>query len=260
MGSLAGTTTSIACRFGTGVGKMMMLARSSNARGGVLLRGCPTARGLTTLLRRDAVTSAPSYATSAGSSSARGPLAVLSPSRFPSFTGPAAASDHRGGQRSASLHSTSAAKHEEANKQWARPGVSSEEEDEEGPSKKPIGIRHEAVKDLKRFEEATSALLEKLYVAIKPMDRFNDPFILTRGVEEDLGEFLMLDLGPRLGQYTVQVDVEDRVVLFQSPISGQVAYILSKKTGEWVGQEDGHSFEGLLVRDLTRQCNGYPKL
>jgi len=131
---------------------------------------------------------------------------------------------------------------------------------DEKDDSKPKGIRHEATTDREHFKEAGSALIEKLYNALKPMEKFNDTFILTRGVEDDVGEFLLLDIGPVHGQYTVQVDVEQTIVLLVSPISGQFAYVLSNSTGEWVGRDDGHSLEGMLVRDLIRQCNGVPKL
>ena len=126
-------------------------------------------------------------------------------------------------------------------------------------TRQALGIRHTAVTDPAAFATAAEALLTKLQVALEPMKAFNEYFLLTRGTEE-MGDFLMLDLGPMLGQYTVQVDLEQHLILFQSPISGRVVYILSESTGEWCGEEDGHAFEGLLVRDLIRQCNGVPKL
>jgi hypothetical protein len=123
-----------------------------------------------------------------------------------------------------------------------------------------VGIRHDAVTDPRRFASETQALLQKLETALAPLKRFNDPFLLTKGNEEDMGDFLLLDLGPVHGQYTIQVDLEQMLVVMQSPISGQIAYVLSAKTGEWCGDEDGHALEGLLVRDLIRQINGVPKL
>lgn len=134
------------------------------------------------------------------------------------------------------------------------------EENDEDSDSKPSGVRHSAVTDPQRFKEAGSELIQKLYTALQPMERSNDPFILTRGEEEDFGEFLLLDLGPVIGHYTIQVDLQQGIVILQSPISGQVAYVLSESTGEWVGKDDGHALEGLLVRDLIRQCNGLPNL
>ena len=122
------------------------------------------------------------------------------------------------------------------------------------------GIRHEAVLDSAIFLSAAKVLIDKVEKALQPMKHANDPFFLSRGFEEYMGEFLLLDLGPLLGQYTIQIDEENKIMLLQSPISGQIVYILSASTNEWVGEEDGHAFEGLLVRDLIRQCNGLPKL
>lgn len=154
-------------------------------------------------------------------------------------------------------------------RRWAQPRRTSLEDNEEaddikeGEKKKdakPRGVRHEATTDPDVFKKAGSALIEKLYHALKPMEKHNDPFILTRGVEEDMGEFLLLDLGPVIGQYTVQVDLEQGIVVLQSPISGQMAYVLSRSNNKWVGKDDGHDLEGMLVRDLIKQCNGLPNL
>jgi len=150
----------------------------------------------------------------------------------------------------------------------APPDLDAEDEDDERSKKerhdKAVAAvtRHEPVTDPARFREASDALLEKLYQAIKPMGPpvNKDPFVLTRGTEDDVGDFLLLDLGPVKGQYTVQVDNEQCLVVMRSPLSGQIAYVLSARTGEWCGQDDGHALEGMLVRDLIRQCNGVPNL
>lgn len=121
-------------------------------------------------------------------------------------------------------------------------------------------IRHEAVTDQELFAMKAEELLVKVQEALRPLKSVNDPFVLTKGYEEDLGDFLLLDLGPVHGQYTIQIDNEQKLVLFQSPISGAVSYILSASTNDWRGDSDGHIFEGLLVRDLIRQINGVPNL
>ena len=117
-----------------------------------------------------------------------------------------------------------------------------------------------AVTDRNRFEAASDALLVKIYEAMRPLKPpLNENLILTRGIEPDLGNFLLISLGPADGQYTIQVDLEGNILIFVSPISGQMNYFLNER-GEWVGTEDGHSFEGLLVRDLIRQIQGVPQL
>jgi hypothetical protein len=124
-----------------------------------------------------------------------------------------------------------------------------------------MGARHEADKDAGRFKRKSSELLDKLQAALQPLGPpLNDPFLLVRGVEEDLGEYLLLDLGPVHGQYTIQVDEVQALVLLSSPISGPVYYVLSASTGEFCGLDDGHALEGLLVRDLIRQVYGVPQL
>jgi Frataxin-like domain len=133
--------------------------------------------------------------------------------------------------------------------------------------KRRKGPKH-AVMDPVEFQKASAALLDKLYKALSPMKEVNDPFLLSRGYDSEIGggEFILIDLGAMQGQYTIQVDPEQCMLFFQSPISGHHDYYLSNKNsdekhgGEWIGAQDGHNFEGLLVRDLIRQCKGMPNL
>ena len=122
-----------------------------------------------------------------------------------------------------------------------------------------MGIRQPAVTDLEIFARESGKLMDKIFNSLDPLKSLNDDYILTRGHEEDIGDFILLDLGPVRGQYNIQVDLEQKFVMMQSPISGQLLYVLSETTGDWVGDVDGHRFEGLLVRDLIRQINGVPK-
>jgi hypothetical protein len=101
----------------------------------------------------------------------------------------------------------------------------------------------------------------KVHDALKPMVEHNDVFVIDYVPRNAYNAgSLTLTLSPELGMYELQVDDENRVLYFQTPISGKIVYILSKSTREWVSQDDGHLFEGLLVRDLIRQCNGLPNL
>jgi hypothetical protein len=130
------------------------------------------------------------------------------------------------------------------------------DDDEDGGDQPKL----DAVVDLVQFQQGGDALLEKIQVALEPMKRANDHFFVTRGTEEEVGNFLLIDVGPVHGQYTLQIDLEQRCLVFQTPISGQHTYRLSESKGEWMDEIDGHAFEGLLVRDLIRQVKGVPKL
>jgi hypothetical protein len=130
-------------------------------------------------------------------------------------------------------------------------------DDEEDSGDQP---QLDAVVDLVQFQQGGDALLEKIQIALEPMKRANDHFFVTRGTEEEVGDFLLIDVGPVHGQYTLQIDLEQRCLVFQTPISGQHTYRLSESKGEWMDEIDGHAFEGLLVRDLIRQVKGIPKL
>jgi hypothetical protein len=135
---------------------------------------------------------------------------------------------------------------------------SSSDEDSDGPNTNGP-LKHNPVDDDVEFVQAASALLDKLEKALDPMKRQNEVFEVERFFG-DMGEVLTIDLGPKEGKYRVEMSLDDHLFEYTSPISGKVLYVFSADTLEWVGIEDGHSFEGLLVRDLIRQCQGLPDL
>ncbi|CAJ1905236.1 unnamed protein product [Cylindrotheca closterium] len=132
-----------------------------------------------------------------------------------------------------------------------------EEKSEGQPAENPL--KHVPMTDTLAFCHEASALLTKLQKALEPMKAQNDTFIVTR-VDGDIGEIMTIDLGPKDGSYRIEISEMEHMFEYTSPISGKVLYVLSDETKEWVGIEDGHSFEGLLVRDLIRQCRGLPDL
>ena len=133
--------------------------------------------------------------------------------------------------------------------------------DDDGESAVPRRRIHR-VTDPEIFEQVATALVDKIFAALAPLQAVNDPFVLTRDRDPDVsnGEYILLDLGPLHGQYTLQVDPEQALVHLQSPISGIVQYYRSSDDDEWRSVEDGHILEGLLVRDLIRQIKGVPRL
>mmetsp|Transcript_14006 Transcript_14006/g.26846 ORF Transcript_14006/g.26846 Transcript_14006/m.26846 type:complete len:247 (+) Transcript_14006:134-874(+) len=135
---------------------------------------------------------------------------------------------------------------------------SDDDDYDKGTARRPI----RRVKAPVEFETRATALVDKIYAALVPLQAINDPFVLTRDRDPEIGhgEYILLDVGPLFGQYTLQVDPEQAVVHFQSPTSGLMQYYCSLEDGEWRSMEDGHILEGLLVRDLIRQIKGVPKL
>ena len=134
-----------------------------------------------------------------------------------------------------------------------------DEDSEESRNKNTSPLKHASIDDDVEFVQAAVVLLDRLEAGLEPMKAVNDFFEVERFFG-DLGEVLTIDLGPKDGKYRVEMSLEDHVFEYSSPISGKILYILSAETGEWVGIDDGHSFEGLLVRDLIRQCRGMPHL
>lgn len=94
--------------------------------------------------------------------------------------------------------------------------------------------------------------------AIEPMKAHNDVFKVTRSSTES-GENLTITLKPGEGQYIFQVDVEMKTLTLNSPMSGTYTYVLCRYTDDFVGMNDGHLCEGMLVRDLIRHCYGLPR-
>ena len=85
----------------------------------------------------------------------------------------------------------------------------------------------------------------------------NETFNIIRSTTE-IGENLTIGLKPGEGQYVFQVDEDMKTLTLNSPMSGSYTYVLCGYTGDFVGMDDGHLCEGMLVRDLIRHCNGLP--
>uniref|UniRef100_A0A7R9WTW2 Uncharacterized protein n=1 Tax=Craspedostauros australis TaxID=1486917 RepID=A0A7R9WTW2_9STRA len=117
-------------------------------------------------------------------------------------------------------------------------------------------LKHEPITDPSQFRQSAGQLMQKLETALRPMQAVNDVFEITSTPPS----LFRIDLAPVHGSYMLEFHVDESTMEYTSPISGKVLYVLSAKTGEWVGIEDGHVFEGILVGDLIRQCKGLPNL
>ena len=168
---------------------------------------------------------------------------------------------------------------------------SSRGEDDEGgdaaahTSSAGLSLAPVPVTDPTIFERAATQLLDKIESALRPLEPLNQPnFALVRssrgntdGLEgpvsvparnddddddddDGTNERLHLDLGPVHGFYELRVNASEQHVRLFSPISGQHLYVLSEGTGTFCSHDDGHSLEGMLVRDLIRQIYGVPQL
>lgn len=115
-----------------------------------------------------------------------------------------------------------------------------------------------AVHDPKVFASAANSFLNKVQDAMEPMKAHNEVFDIVRSQNED-GENLTIRLKPSEGQYVFQVYNDMTRLTMVSPMSGSFTYVLCSQTGQFVGMDDGHICEGMLVRDLIRHCNGLPQ-
>ncbi len=129
---------------------------------------------------------------------------------------------------------------------------------EEGRTNDPTRNEIRIATDKTQFLQASSAFLTKATAALEPMKAHNDVFNVQRSTNEQ-GETLTLSLKPSEGQYVLQADNQLCTLSLRSPMSGKYTYVLCKNTNKFVGMEDNHSIEGMIVRDLIRHCNGLPQ-
>lgn len=130
--------------------------------------------------------------------------------------------------------------------------------DDDDDNSMPILSNEKMVTNKQTFLTMSHQYLTKVMKALEPMVHCNDVFHIKRSRNER-GEILTIGLTPSEGQYILQVDEELFTLSLKSPMSGNYTYVLCRFTNEFIGMEDEHSFEGMLVRDLIRHCNGLPK-
>ena len=130
-------------------------------------------------------------------------------------------------------------------------------DDESSSMNNPNESVHKITNKSKFLQEASS-FLSKAEKALEPMKNHNDIFNIHRSSNEH-GETLTIGLAPSEGQYVLQVDEDLLTLSLRSPMSGNYTYVLCANTNEFVGMEDNHKLEGMIVRDLIRHCNGLPK-
>jgi hypothetical protein len=114
------------------------------------------------------------------------------------------------------------------------------------------------IKDREIFLQASSSFLQYTVKALEPMKAHNEVFHVKLSSNQQ-GQRLTVSLKPSEGQYLLQVDDELCTLNLISPMSGNHTYVLCAYTGNFIGMHDGHSCQGMLVRDMIRHCYGMPK-
>ena len=114
------------------------------------------------------------------------------------------------------------------------------------------------VNDQDVFSKYATDFLNRAEIALEPMKPQNEVFNIVRSSNEE-GENLTISLKPGEGRYVFQVSDESCTLTLTSPMSGSYTYVLCAFTGKFIGMEDGHACEGMLVRDLIRHCYGVPQ-
>ncbi|CAM9368300.1 unnamed protein product [Discosporangium mesarthrocarpum] len=117
-------------------------------------------------------------------------------------------------------------------------------------SPKPAETESEAI------HAAGMAELDRVEKAVEGMTGMAGVFNVTRSENR---QELWIDLGDTIGKYWVQYYKPMKMLCLASPRSGGYRYVFSAEQGKWVGELDGHDFEGMLTRDLIQQAYGCPK-
>jgi len=146
-----------------------------------------------------------------------------------------------------------------------------ESENTSGPSSSTTEDRHpihkpqNIVQDRIVFQNAVNAFLDKVQKAVEPMKQYNSIFIITRDQSSSndtgvRGQSLSIRLKPNVGSFILQADYDTCTLSLTTPMSGSFTYVLCYQTRQFIGIEDSHILEGMLVRDLIRTCHGLPAL
>lgn len=92
--------------------------------------------------------------------------------------------------------------------------------------------------------------------AISPLIPMNPGYKLRRTGTDSLE----LDCGSKVGKYMFGVDYEEERITYQSPLSGNLEYMVDDEDGGvWLNARDGHDMRGIITRDLLRHAAGLCK-
>ena len=64
--------------------------------------------------------------------------------------------------------------------------------------------------------------------------------------------------GGERGAVFLTSEPDTQIATVRLPVSGTLHYVFDDRLERWVNADDGHDLEGILVRDLLRQCRGFP--
>ena len=136
--------------------------------------------------------------------------------------------------------------------------------------------RHDKSRELSpdQFQSIANDLLDKVESSLRKLMDCNDGLEIKRHPPSSTGDtddsesfrqhqgqlsIIVPSIGGPYdgGTYLLTIHSDENSISLQC-LSGNFTYIYNAGTGEWVGQEDGHSLLGILTRDWIRQCHGVP--
>lgn len=122
------------------------------------------------------------------------------------------------------------------------------------PAARGVRLRRLKLKMPKdKFAALSTEFLDRVQSAMKPLyPPLNEEFQVKR----DANDEILIRTNSK--EFGVKVLPLKQQIVFSSPVSGLHTYQWNASTKRWEDEADSHDIEGLLTRDLMRNCAGMP--
>jgi frataxin-like iron-binding protein CyaY len=105
-----------------------------------------------------------------------------------------------------------------------------------------------------KYALEVSHLFMKIRVGVEPLFQLNPGYSFA---DQQPEHSLVINVGVK-GNYRIQADMKNQLVILHSPVSGVVQYTYDATEKQWLGISDRHDLRGLLTRDFIRHSVGLP--
>mmetsp|Transcript_7883 Transcript_7883/g.10910 ORF Transcript_7883/g.10910 Transcript_7883/m.10910 type:complete len:151 (+) Transcript_7883:3-455(+) len=125
---------------------------------------------------------------------------------------------------------------------------------------KPITPSNSVSKSLD-FRAEVEEVLDKLFIAIKPLEEINPNFQCQLSNAENSSENTKtLLVATKRGNFKFTPDMGKGILIFQSYITGYHSYQFDYESRLWLSiKPDKHDLRGMVTREFLRHCTGCPQ-